>query len=175
VVWIDQRGSEVLTRNECARLLAVGAGGVGRVGLVESGNVVIEPVNYRMLEGDVLIQIGPGSMLEAARRGTIVSFEVDELSVVEGRAWSVLVHGLARLLGADEQPESARPAAAAPPVPEPGTSFVRIRTGVVSGRRFLLHDELPAAGLPTATDEPGAEGSRILDRGGARTADPGGS
>ncbi len=44
--WIDQRGSEVLGRNECLRLLAVlavRAGGVGRVGLVDAGHAVPPP------------------------------------------------------------------------------------------------------------------------------------
>ena len=78
-MWIDQRGSEVLTRNECLRLLAMGAGGVGRLGLAEEGRVVIQPVNYRMFNGDVLIQIGFGSMLEATRSQSIVSFEIDQV------------------------------------------------------------------------------------------------
>lgn len=79
MMWIDQRGSEVFTRNECLRL-ALGAGGVGRIGMVAvDDNVLIEPVNYRMLDGDVLVQVGPGSILDAATENRIVSFEVDEL------------------------------------------------------------------------------------------------
>jgi len=53
VTWIDQRGSEVLDRNECQRLLSVAAGGVGRIGLVNAGQVMIKPVNYRMFDADV--------------------------------------------------------------------------------------------------------------------------
>jgi nitroimidazol reductase NimA-like FMN-containing flavoprotein (pyridoxamine 5'-phosphate oxidase superfamily) len=137
-MWIDQRGSEVLTRNECMRLLAVAAGGVGRMGLVDSGNVVIHPVNYRMLDEDVLVQVGVGSMLDAATQQTIVSFEVDQLSPGDGYGWSVLVHGLATVLGNGSGAGPARPSYGAPLVPEPGSSFVRIRTGVLSGRRFPL-------------------------------------
>jgi nitroimidazol reductase NimA-like FMN-containing flavoprotein (pyridoxamine 5'-phosphate oxidase superfamily) len=134
-VWIDQRGSEVLERNECLRLLALRAGGVGRFGLLDSGQVVVEPVNYRMLDQDVVVQVGPGSMLEAARSEAIVAFETDELSVAEGQAWSVLVQGLATVVS---DVGSARPAGGAPLVPEPGLSFVRIRTEHLSGRRFTL-------------------------------------
>jgi hypothetical protein len=144
-MWIDQRGSEVLTRNECVRLLAIGAGGVGRIGLVDAvGNVVIHPVNYRMLDGDVLIQVGPGSMLDAAAQATIVSFEIDQISKDEGDAWSVLVHGLATVL--PDGPLSVPGRSGAPLVPEPGATMVRIRTGILSGRRFLLGPDPTAAG-----------------------------
>lgn len=137
-MWIDQRGSEVLTRNESLRLLAAAAGGIGRIGLVDEGRVVIQPVNYRMLDNDVLLQIGPGMMLEAAIRQTLVSFEVDRVDTSQGNAWSVLMHGLATVIDRDSGAVGARPAEAAPLVPEPGTSLVRIRTEVLSGRRFSL-------------------------------------
>jgi hypothetical protein len=139
VMWIDQRGSEVLTRNECVRLLAIGAGGVGRIGLVDAaGNVVIHPINYRMLDDDVLVQVGPGLMLDAASQATIVSFEIDQISKGDGDAWSVLVHGLATVLPDSSRLRSARPDVDPPLVPQPGCAMVRIRTGVLSGRRFLV-------------------------------------
>jgi len=99
---------------------------------------VIQPVNYRMLDDDVLLQVGVGSMLDAATRQTIVSFEVDQLSLGDGFGWSVLVHGLATVLSEASRAGPARPSDGAPLVPEPGSSFVRIRTGVLSGRRFPL-------------------------------------
>lgn len=133
VGWIDLRGSEVLSRNECIRLLAVHAGGVGRIGLIEDGRVIIEPVNYRMLDDEVLVQIGPGWKLEATDPPSIVSFEVDDVGMHV--AWSVLVRGLARLTD-DGVAARGRPRGAQPWVPEPGSSFVTIRPDVVSGRRF---------------------------------------
>lgn len=157
-MWIDQRGSEVLTRNECLRLLAVGAGGLGRLGLVDEGHVVIQPVNYRMLDRDVLIQIGPGSMLEAAHQQTIVSFETDHVGAPGCTAWSVLVQGLASVVEGAAGTEGARPTHAPPLVVEPGTSLVRIRTGVLSGRRFPLRTA-PAtlAGIWAGTAPPAAK------------------
>jgi nitroimidazol reductase NimA-like FMN-containing flavoprotein (pyridoxamine 5'-phosphate oxidase superfamily) len=130
----------VLGRTECLRLLALRAGGVGRVGLVESEGVLILPVNYRMLDEDIVIQVGEGSMLDAARRQAIVGFEVDEVGETEGRAWSVFVRGLATVLDPQDRPSAvrARPVERGPLVPEPGMAFVRIRTGVLTGRRFAL-------------------------------------
>jgi uncharacterized protein len=139
--WIDQRGSHVLPRNECLRLLAIHAGGVGRIGLVDSGHAVIEPMIYRMLDHDVVVQVGPGSMLDAAEHQSIVSFEIDNVEPPE--AWSVLVRGPARRVADDAVTDHARPATARPLVPEPGSSFVVIRTDVVSGRRFPLRPASP--------------------------------
>jgi nitroimidazol reductase NimA-like FMN-containing flavoprotein (pyridoxamine 5'-phosphate oxidase superfamily) len=136
-MWIDQRGSEVLTRNECRRLLAVKAGGIGRVGLIKDEQVAIVPVNYAMVDDDVLIQVGSGDMLDAATKATLVAFEVDDVSASEGVAWSVLVQGLATLVPEDKTLEAGA-SRVAPLVPEPGHSLVRIRTGVLSGRRFPL-------------------------------------
>jgi len=108
--WLDQRGSHVLARNECLQLLAVHAGGVGRIGLVDSGPAVIEPVIYRMLDLDVVVQVGPGSMLDAAEHQSIVSFEID--SVEPPEAWSVLIRGPARRVADDAITDHARPAGA---------------------------------------------------------------
>ena len=141
MMLIDQRGSEVLTRNECLRLLALRAGGIGRVGLVKDGHAVIVPVNYLMMDQDVIIQVGPGDMLAAAANQTIVAFEVDDVSSAGDQAWSVLIQGLATVVPharAIDANVRQVVAASAPLVPEPGHSLVRIRTGVLSGRRFPL-------------------------------------
>ena len=37
------------------------------------------PVNDRLFEGEVLLGLGPGPKLQAAERGDLVAFEVDEL------------------------------------------------------------------------------------------------
>ncbi len=136
MTWIDQRGSEVLSHNECLRLLMVGAGGVGRVGMVSADRAVIEPVLYRMLDRDIVVQVGPGSILETARRSGVVSFEIDSLTQHE--AWSVLARGPAREVAAEVVSTHARPPGGRPIVPEPGSSFVSIRTDVLSGRRFPI-------------------------------------
>jgi nitroimidazol reductase NimA-like FMN-containing flavoprotein (pyridoxamine 5'-phosphate oxidase superfamily) len=136
--WIDQRGSEILARPECARLLAIRSGGVGRLGMVVHGQPVVIPLNYRMVDGDVVIRIGPGTILSTVREGhTIVAFEIDHTPEDYSSAWwSVLVQGLAVTAG--DLPTGVRAVAAAPvpAVPEPGQAVVRIRTEVLTGRRF---------------------------------------
>ena len=136
-MWIDQRGSEVLSRNECLRLLAIKAGGIGRVGLTVQGQVAIVPVNYQIMNQDVIILVGVGDIFDAAKRETIVGFEVDDVSADDGLAWSVLVQGLATV-ASEAQVRASTAVSVAPLIPEAGSSFVRIRTGVLSGRRFHL-------------------------------------
>ena len=142
-MWIDQRGSEVRDRTECQHLLTQRAGGIGRFGLSVASQVVIVPVNYQMIGQDVLIRVGPGDVLDAAWAAMIVAFEVDDVAGDAVTAWSVLVQGLATELDV-HQVEQARTRPVVPLVPEPGNAFVRIRTGVLSGRRFPVSIELPS-------------------------------
>jgi CBS domain-containing protein len=148
MAWTDQRGSHVLPRNECVRLLWLHAGGVGRVGVAANGQPFIMPVNYRMLGQDVVVRIGRGSMLGAVEHRSVLAFEVD--STVPPDAWSVYVRGPARIADRPSVHADARPQGAGPWVPHPGTVDVVIRSDVVSGRRFpLIAPDGPAvAGRP---------------------------
>ncbi|HXX89262.1 MAG TPA: pyridoxamine 5'-phosphate oxidase family protein [Acidimicrobiales bacterium] len=140
-MWIDARGSRVLERPECLRLLALGASrgeGVGRVGFALDGVPIILPVNYGMLDGDVVVRTGEGLKLLSAVERAIVAFEVDTLDVEHGVAWSVLVRGLCLEITDAAEVAAARRATPAPLVAEPGDRFLRIRTGVLTGRRFPL-------------------------------------
>jgi CBS domain-containing protein len=149
-MWMDQRGAQVLPRGECLRLLAAGAGGIGRVAIAttrtsrEAPEAVIVPVNYRMLAPDVVFQVGDGRVLDAARHHHAVTFEVDDIDAREGEAWTVIVRGIATEVAPDLV-DQARPVDAVPYPPNPGSRFVRVRTDHVTGRRFVMRPEqLPA-------------------------------
>lgn len=148
-MWIDQRGSEVLQRSECLRLVALAAraGAVGRIGLSQNGGPLIQPVQFTYHERLVLLRLGEGSMLEDAP-GHLVAFEVDSVDGPSGEAWSVLVRGLATRLPAGAELVRAAPR---PAVPEPGSFVLAIRPDVVSGRRFHFSPSAPPAdGAPRA-------------------------
>jgi nitroimidazol reductase NimA-like FMN-containing flavoprotein (pyridoxamine 5'-phosphate oxidase superfamily) len=134
---MDQRGSELLQRAECRRLLAVAAGGVAHLGLIVDGKPVVVPVNYIMLDRDVLLRLGPGSTLEELGRSPIVALEVDHVPS-EGDAWSVVVQGVATPLSDPGALQRAAGSGLVPLVPEPGREYVQVRTGVLSGRRFSV-------------------------------------
>ena len=136
-MWIDAKGSTVLPSTECMRLLAVGAkeGEIGRVGIATDQAPVIIPVNFTLLDGQVLVRVGTGFLSQAAG-GHLVAFEVDHINSETGTVWSVLVRGLATVVEAPSQTE--REAAGHPLVPEPGNMVLILRPDVVTGRRFEL-------------------------------------
>lgn len=132
-MWIDQRGSEILDRPECLRLLASAAKDdhVGRLAVNDDQTPLVVPVNFVFHEGNVLVRIGPGRMSELVP-GSLVAFEVDRVESDRGMAWSVLVRGLA---SAAVPEDGVIPK---PWVPEPGQTVLSIRPDLITGRRFHL-------------------------------------
>lgn len=140
-MWIDAKGSTVLPRPECERLLAVKAkeGGVGRLGLSTDQAPVVVPVNFTMHDGEVIVRVGPGFVARTAAE-RLVAFEIDHIETERGSAWSVLLRGLATLI---EHPSAAEfERAPLPLVHEPGDMLLLIRPDILTGRRFTI-DALP--------------------------------
>jgi hypothetical protein len=137
MMWVDQRGSEVLTVPECHRLLAVAAkeGLTGRLAVGNDTAPIVVPVNFAVLDHQILIRIGTGTLLESAV-GRLVAFETDDLDRVNGQAWSVLVRGLAAVLEPTETID--RHHLPHPLVLWPGNTVLVVRPDVVSGRRFVF-------------------------------------
>jgi len=91
-------------------------------------------VNYVVHGEDVLIRSGPGPKLQAAERGDLVAFEVDDIDEAAHRGWSVVVHGKARRLSpADVQhlPVDAQPWAVGP-----RSHVIQVQAHRVTGRRL---------------------------------------
>jgi Pyridoxamine 5'-phosphate oxidase len=134
-MWIDAKGSTVLPAPECMRLLAVAAkdSGVGRIGVPTDQAPVVVPVNFGIRDHQVFIRVGPGFFSHAAD-GRLVAFEVDHVSAPEGKAWSVLVRGLARFIESPTEEELTM--VAHPLVPEPGQMILTVRPDVITGRLF---------------------------------------
>ena len=139
-MWIDQRGSEILSEPECLRLLALATkkGSVGHVAHSGSpgGPPIIQPVNFAYHDHEVIVCLGEGHMAEALP-GSLVAFEVDSVEAESSVAWSVLVRGLATAHEGDESEvlEQFRPTLL---VPRPGNRLFTIRADVLTGRRFKL-------------------------------------
>jgi len=149
-MWIDQRGSEIIPRPECLRLLALEAraSAVGRLALSRAGAPIVQPVNFAYHRGDVLVRLGDGFLVESVP-GSLVAFEVDGVDTEAGSAWSVLVRGLARRL---DPSEIVRLGALGPQplAPQPGHELIAVRPDVVTGRRFRLVAERRASPLASA-------------------------
>ena len=125
---------DTLSKDECEAHLA--GGGVGRfVFLAEQGPVAL-PVNFRLVDGDVVFRTRAEGALAAAA-GTTVGFEVDHIDEAMSEGWSVLVTGRARLL--DHPAELEEIIRLGDLEPWPGghrKALMRIETATISGRRI---------------------------------------
>ena len=130
----DRHGMEKLGRDECLALL--GTRSVGRVGITISALPVIFPVNFCLLDGDVIFRSSPGSKLTAAAQRAVVAFEVDEADAMYHSGWSVLVVGPAYDITDPAELEQARSLPLLPWAPGTKGHFIRIRSEIVSGRRL---------------------------------------
>jgi|GEM_PF-716647 len=162
-MWVDRRGSEIISLGECLRLLAVAAkqGEVGRLAVSRDQAPLVQPVNFSYRDRQIFVRLGTGAMGSTAT-GNLVAFEVDHLDRHIGQAWSVLVRGLAMAVDNGERLGSAH-LAPTPLVPSPGDLILAIRLDVVTGRRFRLHDH-PTEASPVCP--PQSEPSKASSGGG---------
>jgi transcriptional regulator with XRE-family HTH domain len=120
-----------LSKEQCEAHLS--GGGVGRfVFLAERGPVAL-PVNFRLVEGDVVFRTRATGSLAAAA-GATVSFEVDHIDEAMSEGWSILISGRARRV--DDPSEIEQPTWLGIQ-PWPGghrEAIIRIETTKISGR-----------------------------------------
>jgi len=125
---------EVLTREECLRLLA--AEEVGRIAVVLGRQPLIMPVNYVLDDETIVLRSDPGTKLATASFER-VAFEVDHVDRERQTGWSVLVQGV----GQEITPafsrlfERVRALAIAPWAPGDKERWLRIVPIEISGRR----------------------------------------
>ena len=88
---MTSRGLQRLSEDECRAYLT--SSRLGRIGLRIGESPAILPINYAMLDGDVVFRTDPGSKLTAAVMGVQVAFEIDGEASESDVGWSVLVVG----------------------------------------------------------------------------------
>jgi uncharacterized protein len=140
---LDRNGLEVLSRGECLRLLAQSR--VGRVVVTDRALPAAFPVNYALLDEDVVFMTTTGSKLEAAEGEEVMAFEADEIDPLHHGGWSVLVQGLASVISDPDELAQAAALNLEPWAPGGQFQFVRIRAELVSGRRLLPKPAAPPA------------------------------
>lgn len=124
-----------LSRDECVRLLAAGV--AGRIAVVAPDGPHIVPVNYSVVDGDVIVRTTPYSMLGTHGRDAVLAFEVDQFDHEYHRGWSVQVRGRAEVV--DDPDEREHVQAVWPPHPWASgarTLFVRLACDDLTGRRL---------------------------------------
>jgi nitroimidazol reductase NimA-like FMN-containing flavoprotein (pyridoxamine 5'-phosphate oxidase superfamily) len=142
---LDRNGLEILPEEECLRLLATVP--VGRVAVSVGALPAILPVNFALLDGDVVFRTAPGSKLDAAVRNAVIAFEADSIDPVYHTGWSVLVTGVAEEV---TDPATLEAVAALPLEPWAldglADHVVRIRSRMISGRRLRVRPLPPGLG-----------------------------
>lgn len=135
---------EMLSPEECMALAA--AMPIGRIVFTDRALPAIQPVNFLIDDGSVIIRTTQGSKLAAATRNAIVAFEIDDFDLRSQTGWSVTMVGRAQSV--HDPAESARLAQLSLRAWAPGLRdrFIRIRPEHISGRR--LPASVRCTGLP---------------------------
>jgi hypothetical protein len=101
---------------------------VGRLAFTGPAGLTVRPLNFALLEGDVLLRVDAGSAFRSAQ-GHQVAFEIDDLDPLTRTAWSVVAEGVL-----DEAADGPVPDRW--PVAVPGAVPLRVRVRRWSGRRL---------------------------------------
>lgn len=120
-----------LSYDECVGLLR--SSRVGRVGVTAHALPLVLPVNYVLHGNRVVFRTLAASTLARACDDAVVAFEVDDVADDGRSGWSVLVVGLARLLGGSEAVRATELALVSA-ADHHRDQFVAISLGQVSGR-----------------------------------------
>jgi uncharacterized protein len=125
---------EELSRAECVRLLATVA--IGRICYTRQALPAVEPVNFAVHDGAIVIRTAAGGKLAAATRHAVVAFEADDLDLVLRSGWSVTVVG--RCEEATDAEDIARLDKLGLKSWAPGdrNHFIRIVPAILTGRRL---------------------------------------
>ena len=121
-----------LTREECLQLLRGAV--VGRIGYVADGMATIIPVNFALMDGDIVFCTAKGSKLSWLSIRGRVAFEADESSPPDHEGWSVLVRGVAQEVTHPDELAVLRGGPLRSWVSAPNEHWVRIRIEAISGR-----------------------------------------
>ncbi|GAA0405104.1 pyridoxamine 5'-phosphate oxidase family protein [Microbispora corallina] len=131
---LDATGLEILAPEECLDLLA--STPIGRIVFTDRALPAVQPVNFCLDDGTIVIRTAIGSKLAAAARNTVVAFEADEFDPATRTGWSVTAVGHAR---AASEPAEIERLAALPLTPwAPGSHdhFIVMTPEQISGRRI---------------------------------------
>ncbi|MCA1981872.1 pyridoxamine 5'-phosphate oxidase family protein [Nocardioides nematodiphilus] len=119
-----------MSEDECWRLLQ--SCDVGRLAWVSAGRPVVVPVNFRVVNRQIVIRISPYSLQGREIEDSRIAFEADQIDSHQRTGWSVLLRGHAAFdyrrdtgVGPEPWPEGHRPL------------HVLLSPSSVTGRRLL--------------------------------------
>lgn len=120
---------------ECLKLLD--SASLGRIAVTIGAVPAIFPVNYQLLDGQILFRTGEGTKLHNASDSAVVAFEVDEVDEVTHEGWSVLAVGVAREVRDRMLASSVLERLPHPWAPGRRNHLIAIVPEFVSGRRIV--------------------------------------
>jgi nitroimidazol reductase NimA-like FMN-containing flavoprotein (pyridoxamine 5'-phosphate oxidase superfamily) len=129
-----QTGLTVLSEPECHALLA--ASQVGRVLVSLDAMPAAFPVNFCVVDHDIVFRTAPGTKLSAAVEHTVLGFEVDDIDFAHRSGWSVLAVGMSRVVTDEAEIAELDTARLDSWWNLPFARYVRIEIQRISGRRI---------------------------------------
>lgn len=131
----DRSGMEVLDQDECLELLA--SVPIGRVAMIDAGEIVVLPVNHVVADGRVCFRTAPGAKLDAGIMQHVATFEADDYDADAGTGWSVIVKGRADLVTDPDELDRLRASGVRPwSNPTYRTNWVTMHANAITGRRI---------------------------------------
>lgn len=125
---------EELSPDECLRLMA--SVPVGRIGYTRQAMPAVDPVNFLVDSGSIVIRTDSGGKLAAATRRAVVAFEADDLDPVTRAGWSVSVVGTSREVTDPGEITRLGKLGLQPWAPGARDHFIKITPGIVTGRKL---------------------------------------
>ncbi len=130
----DRPDLEHLTIDECNALVA--PGGVGRFVFVDDRGPAALPVNFRVLDGDIVFRTKSAAAFLADALQEEVSFEVDHLDEALTEGWSILLTGKGHVIVDPAERDRARALGVAPWAGGEREAYIRLVPRKVTGRRI---------------------------------------
>ena len=116
-------------------------GGIGRVLFCADRGPVGLPVNFRLLEEDIVFRTGEGSIRSALDAGGQIGLEADRLDDALGEGWSVVATGQGSLVDDPDVLERIDALGIHSWAGEHRPRVVRLRIDEITGRRIRRHLE----------------------------------
>jgi transcriptional regulator with XRE-family HTH domain len=123
-----------LDSKSCQELIR--PGGVGRIVFCQSRGPVALPVNFRILDDDVVFRTAPLPELTASLPSEQVSFEIDHIDEPLAEGWSVLISGHGYVIVDPSELQRAQSVGVTPWAGGDRDVYVRIVPREVTGRRI---------------------------------------
>ena len=128
---------EELETQECLHLIQ--AGGVGRIVFLTPVGPSALPVNFRLVDGDIVFRTAEGGTLDrAVGAQAAIGFEVDHLDEALAEGWSVLIHGHARPVSDEAEVERFHELQVEPWPGGERDRYLRLAPTEITGRRIRV-------------------------------------